>query len=103
MALSRRGGILRWSTACAAMAATWYLGGGSRLIDRVGGAIESARGGSPLALAGLVVAAVMGLTLASGIAAWAGAFVGRRVTFGTGWASAGVVAATVSVALLALL
>jgi hypothetical protein len=29
---------------------------------------------------------------------WAGAFVGRRVTFGTGWLSAAVVAATLSAA-----
>lgn len=34
--------------------------------------------------------------------AWSGSFVGRRVTFGTGWASAAVIAASTSAAVGAL-
>ena len=86
--------------------AAWLLGDGLRVATRAHDVIEGV--GTPLA-EGVVAAwavlalwAVGGLLIGYVVPAWAGSFVGRRVTHGTGWLAAGLVAASVSAALATL-
>ncbi len=94
--------------AVAVIAAAWLIGDGTRVLvralDASDGATVLASGGGPQAVwLAVGVWAMTSLLLGYVLPAWTGAFVGRRVTFGTGWLAAGVVAATVSgsIALLA--
>ncbi len=86
--------------------AAWLLGDGLRVATRAHDVIEGV--GTPLAegvvaaWVALVFWAVGGLLIGYVVPAWAGSFVGRRVTHGTGWLAAGLVAASVSAALATL-
>lgn len=96
MLLARSPSRVRWVLATLALGGAWLLGDGLAVIAHVRGLSAQAAG---LALADWVEVAVwvlVGLGLGYALPAWAGVFVGRRVTWGTGWASAGVVAAMVS-------
>lgn len=80
----------------------WLLGDGARLLARATDAIAGpglVEGGDAAQWAVLALWALGGFALGYALPAWAGAFVGRRVTHGTGWLAAGAVAATASGAL----
>jgi|GEM_PF-858577 len=92
----------------------WLVGDGARVLARARDVFDGAAGLATPAVASamtagsaafvgadylaLAVWALGGLALGYAFPAWAGAFVGRRVTRGTGWLAAGAVAAAVSVA-----
>lgn len=85
----------------ALLAFGWLAGDGTRVIasarDLVDGAGALLPAASPLAnWIALATWALVGAGAAYALPAWAGAFVGRRVTMGTGWLAAIVVSATVS-------
>ena len=86
--------------------AAWLLGDGLRVATRAHDVIEGV--GTPLAEGVVAAWAVLALWVVGGlligyvVPAWAGSFVGRRVTHGTGWLAAGLVAASVSAALATL-
>jgi len=92
----------RTRAAAVALAGAWLLGDGLRLFSRATDAIAGpglVAGGEAAQWVVLVLWALGGLALGYALPAWAGAFVGRRVTHGTGWLAAGAVAATASGAL----
>ena len=86
----------------------WLIGDGLRVIARARDLYDSA---TPVAgdVAGLAsneagwvaiaVWALLGFALGYALPAWAGAFVGRRVTHGTGWLAAASIAVGTSLAL----
>lgn len=80
-----------------ALCAAWILGDGSRLFVSASGAL--AEGGADGQWVFLALWALTGLALGYALPAWAGAYVGRRVTHGTGWLAAAAVAASASGAL----
>ncbi len=80
----------------------WLLGDGARLLARATDAIAGpglVEGGIEAQWAVLALWALGGFALGYALPTWAGTFVGRRVTHGTGWLAAGAVAATASGAL----
>jgi len=85
----------------------WLVGDGMRVIasardlfDGVGALLPTA---PPWAnVVALVVWAVASFALGYALPAWAGAFVGRRVTWGTGWIAAIAVSASCSAAVHAI-
>ena len=88
------------------VALAWAAGDGMLLLARAsevrdGGVLVEGTGaaGSWVAIA---LWALVGAAVGYAAPAWAGAFVGRRVTHGTGWLAAGAVAATASGALMML-
>ncbi len=79
----------------------WVLGDGTRVIasarDLADGAGALMPALSPAAnWIAIATWALVGAGAAYALPAWAGAFVGRRVTIGTGWLAAIVVSVTVS-------
>lgn len=98
---ARRGRPGRTALGIGILVAGWLLGDGMRsiasardLADGAGALLPSAAVGLNGAAIGLW--AVLGFCVGYVFPAWAGAFVGRRVTFGTGWLAAGVVSVTCS-------
>lgn len=79
----------------------WLLGDGTRVIASARDLADGAGALLPAATAAanwiaIATWALVGAGAAYVLPAWAGAFVGRRVTIGTGWLAAIVVSATVS-------
>jgi len=107
-ALWARPGIRRMVTAGYFVLVTgWLLGDGMRVIaaarvvaDQRGGLLPEA-GLATNALA-LAVWGLGSLALGYALPAWAGAFVGQRVTWGTGWIAAIAVSLSTSVAIYAI-
>lgn len=81
--------------AVAVLAAAWLLGDGVR----IGSSLVAAPPTLALDWAALALWAAVGAAVGYALPAAAGALVGRRVTRGTGWLSAGAVAAAVAGAL----
>lgn len=79
------------------LGAAWAIGDGIRIA---GAAVSDPRYGS--AYAAVVLWSLVGFAVGYALPALTGMFVGRRVTHGTGWLSAGAVALTMSLALVAL-
>ena len=79
------------------LAAAWAIGDGIRIA---GSAVSDPRYGS--AYIAVVLWSVVSFAVGYALPASTGMFVGRRVTHGTGWLSAGTVALTMSLALAAL-
>lgn len=96
--LARKTTPLRATLAALVIAAAWVLGDGAVML--AAGSAQSAQGAATATMAAWIVG---GVALGFAAPALAGAYVGRRVVFGTGWASAAVVAASVSAAFAALL
>jgi len=94
-----------WGSSAVVIA--WLLGDGLRVIARTRDVYDgftvaaSARGSVAIDYAALIVWAGVGLVIGYVLPAWAGTFVGRRVTHGTGWLAAGSIALTASLALSA--
>jgi hypothetical protein len=78
------------------LAAFWWFGDGSQILETATVGAGGWSGMDAAAVVGLAVWALGGFAIGYALPAWAGSFVGQRVTWGTGWASAGVFAATVS-------
>ncbi len=87
-----------------ALAIAWLIGDGMRIIARARDVFDSY---APLispnettaaAYTALAIWAVLGILIGYVFPTWAGAFVGRRVTHGTGWLAAASVAVGVSLA-----
>jgi len=95
MLLARRPGLVRAAIAYAVLAGFWLIGDGIVLVQQAREAL-AAGSADTLFWVTLSVWALFGFGLGYALPTWAGTYVGRRVTFGTGWASAGVVAASVS-------
>ena len=95
MLLARRPRLPRTIAAFGVLVGSWFVGDGLVLTRHAREALAT-DSGSALLWATLSVWALFGFGLGYALPAWAGTYVGRRVTFGTGWASAGVVAASVS-------
>ena len=92
MLLAREPGRLRWMLAVLVLGGAWFVGDGVNLV-------QYAQGAPVLSAAewlGMLLWALVGFGVGYLLPTWAGVFVGRRVTWGTGWASAGVTAAMVS-------
>lgn len=84
------------------LAGAWVLGDGVLVLSRGTGAFAGpglVSGGPDAQWATLALWVAAGLAVGYVLPAWAGAFVGRRVTHGTGWLAAGAVAVTASAAL----
>ncbi len=97
----------RTGLAALAVGVAWLLGDGLRVLAKVldasdGTALLASGGGPQTVWLALSVWALGGLLLGYALPAWAGVFVGRRVTFGAGWLAAGAVAATASVGIALL-
>ena len=93
-----------WAAALVLLGA-WALGDGVALLSQGTDALAGSSlvsGGLTAQWVVLVFWAVVGLGVGYALPAWAGAFVGTRVTHGTGWLAAGMVAVTASVALAML-
>lgn len=81
------------------LAAAWLLGEG---VFRLEYAREFADAGATALWPGLAIEAAVSMLVGYALPAWAGAFVGRRVTWGTGWLAAAFVALTAAGAAYAL-
>lgn len=97
----------RLGGAALVVGAAWLIGDGGRIALHVAGVVSESGGSvasnpiTPSALT-LGVWAVAGLVLGYVIPVWAGTYVGRRVTHGTGWLAAGAVAAAVSAGIVTM-
>lgn len=95
-------GPRRRAWAFVVLSAGWLLGDGLRVLGRARDVLDGTGGlleaGAPLWAQYSTVAlwGLGGLALGYVLPVCAGAFVGRRVTHGTGWAAAGMVAAGVA-------
>jgi hypothetical protein len=92
----------RTAAAAGVLLGAWLLGDGARVLARGADAIAGSglvSGGEAAQWAVLGLWALAGLAIGYVVPAWAGWFVGSRVTHGTGWLAAGAVAATASGAL----
>jgi uncharacterized membrane protein len=95
-----------WAVAVLGLA--WLVGDGAHVIARARDVYDDVAVllGPPATLwenyVALALWAVGGLALGYVLPAWTGAFVGRRVTHGTGWVSAVSIAVAASLALAAL-
>jgi len=101
MLCARRGKPGRTALGIGILVCGWLLGDGMRAIASARDVADGAGfllPASSAALNWVAIAtwAVLGAGVAYAFPAWAGAFVGRRVTFGTGWLAAGVVSVTCS-------
>lgn len=77
----------------------WLLGDGSRLFVSATGVLAGrglVAGGPDAQWIALGLWTLTGVALGYALPAWAGAYVGRRVTHGTGWLAAAAVAASTS-------
>lgn len=95
----------RTRLAVAALVLAWLVGDGARVIMRLSELASGAHllaGGAPSQWAALAAWALGGLAFGYALPAWTGAFVGSRVTHGTGWLAAGALAATAAMALATL-
>jgi hypothetical protein len=93
-----------WAAALVLLGA-WALGDGVALLSQGTDAFAGpglVSGGSAAQWVVLVLWVIVGFGVGYALPAWAGAFVGARVTHGTGWLAAGMVAVTASVALAML-
>lgn len=99
--LARFPGTARRVFAYATLACSWLLGDGIRAIGQARGVYDS-HSTSAVQWTMIVVWVFVGFLVGYVLPAWAGTFVGRRVTFGTGWISAAVIAGSVSTALAAI-
>lgn len=94
--------------AASALVIAWLVGDGLRVIARSrdvydGHTLAASAGGSvALDYTAIVAWAVVGLLVGYALPTWAGAFVGRRVTHGTGWLAAASIAIAASLALTTL-
>jgi hypothetical protein len=84
--------LIGWSV----LAGFWWFGDGVLILQALGSEVGAWVALGAPALVGAAIWAVGGFALGYALPAWAGSFVGQRVTWGTGWASAGVFAAMVS-------
>ena len=83
--------------------AAWVLGDGVRVVAAVVATLEAAgEGGVAAQVAPLVAWGLVGLGAGYALPAWAGVFVGSRVTHGTGWLTGGAIAAGVCAAIATL-
>ena len=92
----------RVAAAAGVLFGAWLLGDGARVLARGTDAIAGpglVSGGEAAQWAVLALWALAGFAIGYLLPAWAGWFVGSRVTHGTGWLAAGAVAATASGAL----
>jgi len=96
MLLVRNPGPLRWVLAVCVIAGAWFLGEGRAVLELARDLDVRSAGLSSAAWAEIVLWSGIGLLLGYVLPTWAGVFVGRRVTWGTGWASAGAVAVMAS-------
>lgn len=91
-----------------ALIIAWLIGDGMRIIARARDVFDnyahliSPNETAASAYAALALWGLLGLALGYTFPAWAGAFVGRRVTHGTGWLAAASVAVGVSLAVSTL-
>lgn len=101
-------GHSRIGWALVVVASGWLVGDGLRVLGRTWELLE---GNSGLLVAGqplwaeytvLSIWALGGALLGYALPVWAGVFVGRRVTHGTGWMAAGMIAAVAAGGLAAL-
>jgi len=92
MLLARDPGRVRWALAVVVLVGAWFLGDGTVVLATARGGIVAL---SAAEWVEMTLWAALGFGLGYVLPTWAGVFVGRRVTWGTGWASAGVTAATV--------
>jgi hypothetical protein len=101
-------GLRRTVAAWSFLVAVWLVGDGMRavasartLADGAGSLLPA----SPMWLNGATIAlwALGGFALGYALPAWAGGFAGRRVTWGTGWLTAGAVSVGLSLALAGIL
>lgn len=89
----------RYSWAIAALMLAWLVGDGFRVLGRAREAFDAVALATPWERwAPIAFWALLGLAFYA-IPAWLGAFVGRRVTHGTGWLSAVAISVTLSLAL----
>lgn len=97
-------GHVRRGWAVAVIVLGWFAGDGLRVLGRARDVFDLAGGGLGAGTPVWAQYTALALWAAGGIAlgyvapVWAGSFVGRRVTHGTGWAAAAMVAASASVA-----
>lgn len=99
-ALGARGRI-GW--ALAAVLGAWMLGDGARVTAAAVSAVQEAAGEPAAAVvAPHVMWGLVGLAVGYALPAWAGAYVGSRVTHGTGWLTGAAIAAAVSAAVASL-
>lgn len=84
-----------------ALAIAWAAGEGPL---RVSLAVSASSGGAidPATRVAFWAAAAVSILVGYALPAWVGSFVGRRVTWGTGWLSAGVVALSAAGAVYAI-
>ena len=94
MMFARDDTLARVAIGAAVLAVGWAYGDGTRILAYAQEELAHGRLGWDWVT--ITVWALLGFLLGYAFPTWAGAFVGRRVTFGTGWASAAVVALTVS-------
>ncbi len=104
--LATGAGVRRGFAGWGLLVAVWLLGDGMRVIASARDIYDGAGLLLPATpvWANIVATALWGLGgLLAGYAlpTWAGAFAGRRVTFGTGWLTAGAVSVGLSLALAA--
>ncbi|PKQ09978.1 MAG: hypothetical protein CVT69_02115 [Actinobacteria bacterium HGW-Actinobacteria-9] len=97
-ASSRR---VAWGVSVAGFA--WLFGDGLRALARARDAFDAAAAITWPTYTTIGVWAIGTLLLGYVLPLWAGAFVGRRVTHGTGWVAAASIAAGVSLSLSGLL
>ncbi|MDY0087597.1 MAG: hypothetical protein RBS78_03475 [Coriobacteriia bacterium] len=91
--------------AAVTLAVIWLLGDGMRIVSRAADALGSnglVAGGAGAQWAVIVMWALASLCIGYVLPTWIGAFVGSRVTHGTGWLAAGALAATAASALATL-
>ncbi len=103
--IARRGSRGRSLTGVAVMLAAWAIGDGLIALSMARSAWATAGAdGAPAEWTwlGWVLGTLGALLLGYVAPTWAGVFVGRRVTWGTGWVSAAVVAGSASGAITAL-
>jgi hypothetical protein len=94
--LARRPGPLRWALGLAVLGGSWLLGDGLAILAHARELLAAGAEPDPAQWLALALWVVLGFGFGYVLPAWAGTFVGRRVTWGTGWIAAGVVAASVS-------
>ncbi len=92
----------RMLAAVVVLAGAWLLGDGAYLLSSAADGLAGSglvSGAESAQWVALGFWALAGIAIGYALPTWAGTFVGTRVTHGTGWLSAGVVAATASGAL----